>query len=106
MKNKLLKLLSYLIALAIDFYILPLLIKDTGSGMFMMLIVIPLIAFLCAVIYGVKQGFGGLLPLGAAVLFAPTIFIYYNETAWVYIVGYAVVAAVGNGIGRMFYKKA
>lgn len=105
MKKKPLKFIPYLIALAIDFYILPLLVMGTGSGMFMMLIVIPLLAFLCAVLYGVRQGFDGLLPLGAAVLFAPTIFIYYNETAWVYIVGYGVVAAIGNGIGRMFYKK-
>ena len=105
MKKKLLKLLPYLIALAIDFYILPLIIKDTGSGILMMLIVIPLLDFLCAVIYGVRQGFDGLLPMGAAVLFAPTIFIFYNETAWVYIIGYAVVAAIGNGIGRMFYKE-
>jgi hypothetical protein len=40
-----------------------------------------------------------------AILFAPTIFIFYNTSAWVYIITYAIVALVGNGIGRIFYRK-
>ena len=105
MKQKLLALLPYAIVLAIIFYVLPLLIKDTGSGMFMLLLVIPLLTLICAVIYGVRQGFDFLLPVTATILFAPTIFIFYNRSAWVYIIAYAVIALVGNGIGRAFHKK-
>ena len=105
MKKKILALLPYVIVLAIIFYVLPLLIKDTGSGMFMLLLVIPLLTLICAVIYGVRQGFDFLLPVTATILFAPTIFIFYNRSAWVYIIAYAVIALVGNGIGRAFHKK-
>lgn len=105
MKKKLFALIPYAIALAMNFYVLPLLIKDTGSGMLMMLLVIPMITFVCSVIYGVRQGFDFLLPIIATVLFAPTIFIFYNDSAWIYIVAYAVIALAGNGIGRIFYKK-
>ncbi len=105
MKKKLLALLPYAIALAIIYYVLPLLIKDTGIGMFMLLLVIPLLTFICAVIYGVRQRFDFLLPLTVAVLFVPTIFIFYNASAWVFIIAYAVIALVGNGIGRAFHKK-
>lgn len=105
MKKKLLALIPYAIALVLNFYVLPLLIKDTGMGMLMMLMVIPLITFICAVIYGVRQGFDFLLPIVATVLFVPTIFIFYNASAWVYIIAYAVIALAGNGIGRIFYKK-
>lgn len=105
MKKKLSALLPYVIVLAIIFYVLPLLIKDTGIGMLMLLLVIPLLTFICALIHGVRQGFDFLLPLATAVLFAPTIFIFYNASAWVYIIAYAVIALVGNGIGRAFHKK-
>ncbi len=104
MKKKLVSLIPYLVALVIDFYLLPLLIKDTGIGMLMMLIVIPLIAFICSVVYGIREGFNFLLTLATVVLFAPTIFIFYNETAWIYIIAYGVISLVGNAIGRIFYK--
>ena len=105
MKKKLLALIPYVIALVINFYVLPFFIRDTGSGMLMLLLVIPLLTFICAVIYGVRQGFDLLLPVVATILFAPTISIFYNSSAWVYIIAYAIIALVGNGIGRIFYKK-
>ena len=105
MKKKLLALIPYAIVLAINFYLLPLFVNNTGMAMLLMLCVIPMITFICALIYGVRQGFGYLLPTTATILFAPTIFIYYNSSAWVYIIAYAVIALAGNGIGRIFYKK-
>lgn len=105
MKKKLSALLPYVITLAIIFYVLPLLIKNTSIGMFMLLLVIPLLTLICAVIYGVRQGFDFLLPVAATILFAPTIFIFYNASAWVYIIAYSVVALIGNGIGRAFNKR-
>ena len=105
MKTKLLAMMPYVIVLMINFYALPLLITNTGLAMLAMLAVMPLITFICAVIYGARQGFNLLLALICGVLFAPTIFIFYNTTAWVYIVAYTVIAVVGNGIGSVFYKK-
>lgn len=105
MKKKLFVLLPYAIALAIIYYVLPLLIKDTGIGMFMLLFVIPLLTSICAVVYGARQESDFLLPITVAVLFAPTIFIFYNESAWVYIIAYAVIALIGNGIGWAFHKR-
>lgn len=104
MKKRLLALLPYVIILAIAFYVLPLLIIDTGSAMFMLLLIIPLLTFICSVIFGVRQGFDFLLTIAVIILFAPTIF-YYNMSAWVYIIAYGVIAIVGNGIGRAFQKR-
>ena len=80
-------------------------VKNTGFAMLMMLIIMPLSTFACTVIYGVRQGFDFILPILAIVLLAPTIFIFYNSSAWIYIVIYAVIAFIGNGMGRIFYKK-
>lgn len=105
MKKKILALIPYVATLIIIFYLLPLVVKNTGFAMLMMLIIMPLSTFACTVIYGVRQGFDFILPILAIVLFAPTIFIFYNSSAWIYIVIYAVIAFIGNGIGRIFYKK-
>ena len=105
MKKKFFGLIPYAAVLALNYYVVPLLIRDTGSAIFVLLMGIPLITFLCAVGYGARRGFDGLLPVAAAVLFVPTLFLYYNASAWIYTVVYAAVALAGNGIGRIFYKK-
>ena len=73
--------------------------------MLMMLIIMPVLTFVCTVIYGMRHGFDFILPILAIILFTPTIFIFYNLSAWIYIVIYAVIAFIGNGIGKIFYKK-
>ncbi len=105
MKKRLFAIIPYAIVLAVDFYLLPSLINNTGAAMLMMLCIMPLLALFCSVIYGVRQGFDFLLPITAMILFIPTIFIYFNESAWVYVIAYGIIILVGNGIGRIFYKK-
>lgn len=105
MKKMLIALIPYIIILILNFYLLPLLVKDTGMAMLIMLCIIPSITFCCSVAYGVRQGFNLYLPVTVALLFAPTIYIYYNYTAWVYIIAYALISLMGTGIGRLFYKK-
>lgn len=103
--KKLLVLLPYLVVMLVSFYILPLLLVDTGSAMLIMLVAIPLITLICSLVYGVHQGFNLLFPIITMVLFAPTVIIFYNLTAWVYIIVYGGIVLVGNAIGNVFYKK-
>lgn len=105
MKTRLISLIPYALVLAADFYLLPLLMKDTGTAMLFMLCVMPLIAFISGVVYGAINGFNPILPIAALILFVPSIFIYYNSSAWIYSVIYAVIVLAGNGFGRIFYKK-
>ncbi|MCI8419768.1 MAG: hypothetical protein HFF79_04575 [Oscillospiraceae bacterium] len=105
MKKNFTAMLPYLLVLAADFYLLPLLMRDTGGAMVMMLCVMPVIAFVCGIIHGVCEGFCVLLPLAALVLFVPTVFIHYNATAWVYAPVYAGIVLAGMGVGRIFYRK-
>lgn len=105
MKKKLITLIPYMIILILNFYLLPLLATNTGMAMLIMLCIIPIITFCCSVAYGVRQGLNIYLLVAVVLLFAPTIFIYYNYTAWVYIIVYALISLVGTGIGRLFYQK-
>lgn len=103
--EKLKKNWIYYFIMFIAFYLVPILIKDTGSGMTILLIVIPLITLITSLIYGLRNTFDFVYPLIVAILFIPTLFIYYNTSAWIYIIVYSVIAVIGELIGKILKKK-
>lgn len=105
MKTKLIRSLPYLLIFLLDFYLLPFLIGDTGAAMLYLLFVIPIIVLITSLAYGMIRGFDLILPLAAALLFAPTIWLYYNESATIYLLFYAAASLIGLAVGRLFYKK-
>ena len=96
--------INYFIIL-IAFYIVPMLIKDTGSGMFILLIVIPLITLITSLIYGLRNTVDFIYPLIVAILFIPTLFIYYNISAWVYIIAHSLITFIGELLGKTLQRK-
>lgn len=105
MKKRLVPLIPYLIVLGIDFYLLPLLMKNTGGAMLLMLCVMPLAAFFTALFCGMRRGFCFLLVPAAMLLFLPTLFLYYNISAWVYVIFYGVAVLAGMALGRVLYGR-
>lgn len=95
----------YYFIIFITFYLIPILIQDTGSGMFILLIVIPLIILITSIIYGLRNVFDFIYPLILAILFIPTLFIYYNASAWTYILVYSMIAVIGELLGKTLQKK-
>lgn len=105
MKQKWALLAPYLALLAADFYLAPLWMKDSGGAMILMLCVMPFLAFAAALAHGMRRGFNPLLAGAALVLFAPTIWLYYNTTAWPYAPVYAALVLAGDGLGSLFHGK-
>ena len=95
----------YYFIIFITFYLIPILIQDTGSGMFILLIVIPLITLITSIIYGLRNVFDFIYPLIVAILFITTLFIYYNASAWTYILVYSMIAVIGELLGKTLQKK-
>jgi len=98
-------IIPYGLLLLINYYALPLIIRDTGTAMLVLLVLVPLTSFVCSMVYGVKRGFHFLYVGIATLLFIPSIFIFYNSSAWVYVLFYGVVALAGNSIGHIIYRK-
>lgn len=94
----------YLLPIFIAYYLLPFLIRDTGSGMAILLVIIPIVCAISSFIHGTKSGFDVVFALLAGVLFIPSIFIYYNSSAWVYTIIYGVISLIGNFIGSKISK--
>ena len=94
----------YLIVITLAFYVLPAFINDTGTGIFFLLILTPIICFITYIIYGIRHSFNLIFLLLIMILFVPTIFIFYNESAAVYVLIYGIIAAIGNLLGSLIKK--
>ncbi len=103
--DKFKKNLIFYILLIIDFYVIPWFIKDTGSAMIVMLGIIPMVCFVTSMMYGIRNGFDFWYVFIVAILFAPSIFIFYNSSAWIYVVVYAGIALLGNFIALPLRKR-
>jgi len=102
--KKIYNIWPYLLAMAAVFYLLPLVGKYLGSEMLLILLLLFAILIIC-VVYGLKNGFNLLLPLCVGVIFWPSIYLFYNSTAWIFVVFFAVVALFGNGLGSLFRRR-
>ncbi len=94
----------YLIVITLAFYVLPAFINDTGTGIFFLIILTPIICFVTSIIYGIRHSFNLIFLLLIMILFIPTIFIFYNESAAVYVLIYGIIAAIGNLLGSLIKK--
>lgn len=86
------------------FYLLPMCMGNIGAlGMVLLILVTT---FILSIIIGAisKNKIKYLYPIAVSIVFIPTIFIYYNESAFVHSLWYLVVSSVGLGIG-MFINK-
>ena len=94
----------YFLAVIAAYYLLPLFGKDTGSFMLILLVLMPIVCFASAFWYGIKRGLALTFPLIIAILFVPSVFLFYNYTAWVYAVVYGIIGLIGNLAGGLLFK--
>ena len=92
----------FLIIIVLAFYGLPFI--DRESGMLTLLILVPLVCFFVAFVYGLKHSFTLVYSILVMALFIPTIFIFYNETASFYIGAYGLISIIGNLLGSLIRK--
>lgn len=95
----------YYALILLVFYVLPHVVIDTGSGMFMLLFVMPLIVFLTSFVYGIRRGFHLRYALIVALSFIPSIYLIYNDSAWIYTLIFGCLALFGNVLALIFRTK-
>ena len=104
--QKLKKMLPYWAIAIIGFYALPFANRVMGMAVFVLFIAFPVMCFVCALVYGIKNGFNVFFLIVIAIMFVPSIFIHYNSTVWPYTIIYFLILLMGNLIGWAFYRKA
>ena len=103
MKKYVKELVIYVLQLFM-FYIFPLFAGPTDMMGMVLLIIIS--TFVLSVIMGSisKEKIKYLYPIIVAVIFIPTVMLYYNSSALIHSVWYLVVSAIGLLIGTIIYK--
>ena len=86
------------------FYIVPLFVgpRDTIGLIFLLIVGTFILSIIIASISKEKVKY--FYPLVVAILFIPSIYIYYNETAFIHIVWYFMDSLIGIVIGTVIYK--
>ena len=99
--KKYIKEIIILIIQLFMFYIFPLFAGPTDA-MGMVFIIIFATLLLSAILGGIsKEKIKFLYPIVIAVLFVPSVFIYYNETALVHSIWYFVISTIGILLGAL-----
>lgn len=85
--------------LGVIFLGLPLLIRDTGSGMIVLLIAMPLLCIGFSCLSAWRNGFQWHVPLMAAGWFLVSISLFYNATALPYTAAFFLLGCLGQALG-------
>ena len=93
--------LPYLLAPMAGFYLLPLLLRDTGGAILLLLAALPLLCLVSAFLYGRRFGFRWWLGPVVAALFVPTLWLFYDTSAWIYSIIYGVLTLLGSLLGSL-----
>ena len=102
--KKYLKELIIIIIQLIVFYLIPIIAKFAEMGMVLIIIILT---FLLSIIIGVisRTKIKYFYPIIVSIIFIPTVFIYYNESALIHSVWYLMVSAIGLFLGATRNKK-
>ena len=86
------------------FYIFPLFAGPTDAMGMVVIILFTTFIFSIIIASISKEKIKYLYPIVVAILFIPSIFIYYNESALIHSIWYLVDAAIGIVIGTIINK--
>ena len=102
--KKYLKEIIILIIQLIMFYLFPLTAGPTD--VMGMIIILIMSVFILSIIIGAlsKEKFKYLYPIIVSILFIPSIFIYYNDSALIHALWYLIVSILGIIIGTIINK--
>ena len=86
------------------FYIFPMFAGPTDAMGMVLLIILA--TFVLSIIIGSisKEKIKYLYPIIISILFIPSVFIYYNESALVHALWYLVISSIGVVFGTVIYK--
>ena len=103
-KENIKKYIPYIV-IALIYYLMPAFLAiDTGSAIFILLLIIPSIVFLTAILFSKKQGFKWYFSVIVAILWLPNIIIL-NDSATIYAFIYAVISIFGQLLGMIIQNK-
>ncbi len=103
MKKYLVEIIIFILQ-AFSFYFLPMFMGNIGAiGMVFLLL---FLTFTLSIIIGSisKNKIKFIYPIIVSLMFIPSMFIYYNESALIHSIWYLVVSSISLLVGAIIYK--
>ena len=94
-------MIPYIAGIAAVFYLLPLCMGNTVGAIMVLLFAMPVLCLAISFLYGRRHGFHWIYPLAVCLCFLPSIWIFYNESALVYVAVYGGLALLGSFLGGL-----
>lgn len=94
-------MIPYLAGIIAAFYLLPPCMRNTAGAMMVLLFAMPVLCFAISFAYGMMRGFHVLYPVAVGLCFLPSIWIFYNESALIYVAIYGALALLGSFLGGL-----
>ena len=98
-------MLLFLAVIALSYYLLLSLIKNSVTAIIILFVVIPLFCLVLSIIYGLNNPLSISYIVLVAILFIPSVFVIFYLPVWILASGYGIVALIGNAVGRMLFKR-
>ena len=96
--GKIKTVLPFLAVISLSYYWLP--------SPIMLLVMVPVVCFILAILYGVNNSFNVIYPIFVIILFIPLIFTFFDQIDVLFFaVAYGVISLIGNFIGMIFFKR-
>ena len=102
--KRLIKEIVILLMQLFMFYIFPLFAGPTDAMGMVFLIWLSVLILSIIIASISKEKIKYLYPIIIAILFIPSVFIYYNESALIHSIWYLLIASVGIIVGTSIYK--
>ncbi len=98
---------AFLFALpvALAFYLLPLISKYSAYSLSVLTVIVPVIAAFMSLVFGIRYGRELTISAAIILMLSPSIFLYYDSSACIYIIAYGVLSVVFSRIGAYFHKE-
>jgi len=112
MSHQIKKQLGYILIILVLFYAVPAAynlaaLQDgfrTSWDASMLIVYNPAVILAVSAVYGFRHGFKWYFLLFAPILYIPSVFLFYNDTALIYAASYEVFALAGLGLGFLLER--
>ncbi|NBK97123.1 MAG: hypothetical protein EOM50_03740 [Erysipelotrichia bacterium] len=94
----------YTFIILLLFLLLASFIKDTGSAMVVLILLMPMSIMLIIFLYGSIEGFDYMLPLLTMFVFLVIVYGFFNTSALVYVLPYGLLSLVTNFAGALLKR--
>lgn len=88
---------------ALAFYLLPMISKDSTYSTVVLKIVLPVLSATVSFFFGIRYGKDLSVSSAVILMLFPSIFFYYDSSSCVYIIAYGAISAICALTGAKFH---